>query len=771
MPRYRFSDFEFQSETGELFRAGVRVRLQPQPIRILAILLAHPGDLVTRQEMTQALWGDSTFADTDTGLNIAVKKLRDALDDSVDQPRLIETLPRRGYRFIGPVIHDGSDNEKSESAFSSATPPARFRGPAVWIGLSVVVLLLLGLVWRFTSSRTQALEFRPRDAIVVAQFANQTGDANLDGVIESALEAELTTSSHVVVASPERVADALKLMRQPVVPRIPPSLAREVCLRDGGLRAAISGYIRKVGSRYFISAEIVRPEDGRAVTTLNERFGARDDILRAIRRMSANIRARLGEPPPERPQAGEPLERVTTDSFEALKLYTEANTLIRTGKQVPAEKALRRAIEFDTEFASAYILLAWSLQNQNQGIATDECLRMAGRAVELAGRVPLPEEQFIRGSHAFMNKDYEQAKSYFEALFLEHPEHYWAIGNLMATYYATGDLSKIQSTMEKALIARPNDLRIYRNLALNCFCGPNANPGRAVELVEKAVELARQQGARDRYYHAISWRYQTRGMIAWLRGDVRQTYADFEETRKLMPEVTAPALPYDISAGLFALGRIAEADAIIQSSKSAFNRSQWGLWRAILTEDSAATSRYADEIEKFRFDPFNALGLARAGRLAVVEKMLAGYQAPTLDVIPQAVLAVRGELAFQQGRIPDAIRLLTRFSADSNTDQLFEQLPAAQTLARAHVAQGTPEQAIAVLEKATAAPRLCSDFDRGAFWPYARFDLLKLYRRQGRHREADALHRELANLMQLADQNHPLLAGLREDTRYMSLTR
>ena len=108
MPRYRFGEHEFRSETGELFHAGERVRLQPQPVQILAALLARPGELVTRQELIKTIWGDGALADVETGLNIAVKKLRDALGDSADQPQVIETLPRRGYRLIAQVRPDGA---------------------------------------------------------------------------------------------------------------------------------------------------------------------------------------------------------------------------------------------------------------------------------------------------------------------------------------------------------------------------------------------------------------------------------------------------------------------------------------------------------------------------------------------------------------------------------------------------------------------------------------------------------------------------------------
>src|SRR5258706_13241102 len=100
---YRFGDFEFDSTWGELRKEGLRVGLQEQPFQILPLLLKRPGEVVTREEVRQALWPGDTFVDFDVGLNSAVKRLRDALSDSADSPRFVETLPRRGYRFIAPL--------------------------------------------------------------------------------------------------------------------------------------------------------------------------------------------------------------------------------------------------------------------------------------------------------------------------------------------------------------------------------------------------------------------------------------------------------------------------------------------------------------------------------------------------------------------------------------------------------------------------------------------------------------------------------------------
>src|SRR6202167_5403778 len=101
--RAQFDAFDVQMRSGEVPCLGISIKLHGQPFQVLSLLLEHPGDLVTREELRQKLWPGDTFVDFDTGLNSAVKKLRDALCDSAEEPRYIETLPRRGYRFIAQV--------------------------------------------------------------------------------------------------------------------------------------------------------------------------------------------------------------------------------------------------------------------------------------------------------------------------------------------------------------------------------------------------------------------------------------------------------------------------------------------------------------------------------------------------------------------------------------------------------------------------------------------------------------------------------------------
>ena len=109
----RFGLFEFDPHSGELRKQGIKIRLQGQPVEILSMLLARPGELVTRDELQKKLWPDDTFVDFDPSLNAAMKRLRAALGDSAETPRFIETLARRGYRFIAPVDAAGPSSGRA----------------------------------------------------------------------------------------------------------------------------------------------------------------------------------------------------------------------------------------------------------------------------------------------------------------------------------------------------------------------------------------------------------------------------------------------------------------------------------------------------------------------------------------------------------------------------------------------------------------------------------------------------------------------------------
>jgi DNA-binding winged helix-turn-helix (wHTH) protein/TolB-like protein len=195
MPNRRFGLFDFNPDTGELFREGRAVRLQAQPARLLALLIAARGGIVTRESLHDALWPDGTTVDFDRGLNFAIAQVRSALGDSAESPAFIRTVPKRGYQFIAPL----SEPAPIEAAVVGpvAVEPIRERR-----GLSRRAVYRLGIaaaavVAAITIAVIQAS--RPTEArIAVARFENETGNLDFDrfaGTITDSVVASLTSQT------------------------------------------------------------------------------------------------------------------------------------------------------------------------------------------------------------------------------------------------------------------------------------------------------------------------------------------------------------------------------------------------------------------------------------------------------------------------------------------------------------------------------------------------------------------------------------------------
>ena len=183
----RFGPFEFQPDTGELRKHGLRVKLRGQPIEVLTMLLQHPGEPVTREELQRRLWPADTYVDFEHGLNAAMKRLRAALGDSADAPRFIETLAGRGYRFIAPVSQPAEEAPQiPPPPVADAKPepepeakPAARRRPVLWIGAAAGFVLLILLAMNFARLRDMVrgrTSPGPIRSLVVLPLANLSGD-------------------------------------------------------------------------------------------------------------------------------------------------------------------------------------------------------------------------------------------------------------------------------------------------------------------------------------------------------------------------------------------------------------------------------------------------------------------------------------------------------------------------------------------------------------------------------------------------------------------
>src|SRR6185369_3269223 len=195
-PTYRFGEFEFDPASGELHKDGSKVRLQEQPFQILTLLLRRPGEVVTREEVRQALWPGDTFVDFDVGLNSAIKRLRDALNDSADNPRFVETLPRRGYRFVA-ALETAPDPAPPalEAPHRTGSPPVvrlRSWGAAAAVVAAAVLLAGLAATGKWPHLRGQ-LASVPIRSLAVLPFENLTGDPEQDYFADGMTDSLITS--------------------------------------------------------------------------------------------------------------------------------------------------------------------------------------------------------------------------------------------------------------------------------------------------------------------------------------------------------------------------------------------------------------------------------------------------------------------------------------------------------------------------------------------------------------------------------------------------
>jgi len=345
-PILRFGVFEVDARSGELRKQGVRIKLQEQPFHVLTVLLQRPGEVVTREELRNENWPADTFVDFDNSLNTAVNKLREALGDSADNPRFIETLPRRGYRFIAPVTGIEGTPRGTDPGVSAISPP---RSRKLIMTVTVVALAMGiagGLLWR----ARRAPHLTEMDTIVFGDFANSTGDAVFDGTLREGLSVELEQSPFLSLVSEEGIRQTLRMMERPANTQLTPEITREVCQRTSSA-AALDGSIALIGTRYNVILKAVNCASGDLLASTEAQTNDKSQVLDALGKAASEMRRRLGESLNSVQKYNTPLEQATTSSLEALQAYNFASNTDDDAAQLAF---YQRAIQLDPKFAMAY---------------------------------------------------------------------------------------------------------------------------------------------------------------------------------------------------------------------------------------------------------------------------------------------------------------------------------------------------------------------------------------------------------------------------------
>lgn len=371
---FRFGPFQFDPRSGELRRDGTTVRLQEQPFQILKLLLAQPGEVVTREEMRRALWPGDTFVDFDVGLNSAVKRLRDALHDSADAPRYVETLPRRGYRFVAPLLPPPDATAPSEPALAAEpTPvpvaavstPARPARPRSWIlpatasaaALAVAAAALLGARVRPPAAASPGIR-----SLAVLPFQNLTGDPEEEYFVDGVTEA-LTTDLAQVHALTVISRTSAMLYRKPDKPL--PVIGQEL-----GVDAVVEGAVSRSGDQVRITAQLIEARTDRHLWARTYDGELKDVLALQGEVATAIAQAVEAEIRPEERSRLAPTATVAAGAYES---YLKGRFYWRMrGREnmVTAAGYFERAILEDPAFAPAYSGLSdFHRQSVNFGLA------------------------------------------------------------------------------------------------------------------------------------------------------------------------------------------------------------------------------------------------------------------------------------------------------------------------------------------------------------------------------------------------------------------
>ena len=665
--------------------------------------------------------------------------------------------------------------------------PGRFRffsenkKTVVGVAGGVTLLLLVGLAWMNigSSSNPEALSFQERDWVLIADFDNRTGEAVFGGVLEYALRREITNSQFVNVVPRERINDTLQLMRKPVDTRIDPEVAREICLRDGGIRALLTGRVAKLDSTYLLSIELIDPTQGQIIAATSEEADGQKQVLTAIRSLSNWSREALGEKLALIQESAAKLEKVTTPSLRAVQLFTKGEALIGQSRHDLAEELLKQAINIDPGFASAHIYLAHAIQNQRK--PAEEYLPYAEKALQLADTTGERERYFIHGSYYDMKGEQERSVQAYETLLTLYPDHLWAVNSLSGYFKSVGN-------EQRALLyqLRLPDLRPYsfeqNMITASDLIHVDSNLLRARKYLDRARDLLTDdiiRGDRSSLVKVMLVSAQE----AWLRGDPETALAEIDKvSQKLESLGTSGNSMLPLASLYYSLGNVQLAHRLFTDNLDKKSPIR-GLHQLAFYYEATKPhlSQYLGISEGSISDLANpggrpngvslsaAMVLARAGFTVESEALITEIERDLRPHQRTGFQMARGVLSLSNGNTTEGIRLIEDALGQDRSRYFLGSL----ILAEAWREQDQLELAVRVLEQASGKKALLfAPFggENPARWLRIRLMLAEIYREMGRDEDARKVEAELRALLAYADADHPILRQL-DRTKELALRK
>ena len=380
--KLEFDDFVFDTERLELCRAGRPVKLTGQPARLLALLLAQPGELVSREALQKALWDDDTFVDFDLGINSCVRQVRFALGDDANRPRFIETVPKRGYRFIGTI---------APTVEAEAEAARRSRSKLGLLAAAIAVAVIALAVWRASDAPERSEPRTPTPQLVVAlPFDNVNDDPELEWLrlgLAELLVTGIAQRASVNVLPMGTVFDLLQRDGElPYRVTTPDVVSRT--LSATGADVLVHGTFIRVDGATRIQLTVRDTAKEKTVTTKVVEAPQPSEIFETMDRLALDMRRRLEVIKPEKARG---VADLTTGSIDAFRLFAVAMS------RPPARRAelLEEALAIDPEFA--YALAALATHYFEMGLDLGRARDYAARAMRLSDKLPARARYEVEG--------------------------------------------------------------------------------------------------------------------------------------------------------------------------------------------------------------------------------------------------------------------------------------------------------------------------------------------------------------------------------------
>jgi DNA-binding winged helix-turn-helix (wHTH) protein/tetratricopeptide (TPR) repeat protein/TolB-like protein len=451
-----FGLFEADPARGILNRSGVRVKVQEQPFRLLLLLLERPGEVVSRDELRQKLWPEGTFVDFDGSLNVLLKRLRATIGDDPENPRFIETIPRRGYRFIAPVSVVATAKKYSQQLLASTAaatqvetvqvPQATVDQPVpvvhgrkgtgpylIYAGSALVAVLLLGaagsLVWPHVSEGSfgknlGGMPIHVRKSVAVLGFRNlsgRSGDAWLATALSDMLSTELAGGEKLRLVSGEDVSNLRISSPWSQNDTLDQATSSRIC-KSLNSDVLVLGSYTMIGTGDGAQMRLdVRMQDGKTGEILTEtaEVGSTQGLFRLVSRIGAELRGRLGVEQLQGSDEAGVLAAVPIDP-DAARFYALGIAKLRQFDALAARDLLEQAAEADPKFPLVHAMLAraWGQLGYKQKHQEE-----AKKAFDLSADLPRALRLLVEGEYYDSVGKQEQAASVYHALFELFPDN------------------------------------------------------------------------------------------------------------------------------------------------------------------------------------------------------------------------------------------------------------------------------------------------------------------------------------------------------------